>query len=186
MAAAVAEHGYQAVTISHITRKAQVSRRVFYEHFQSTDELFLAAFDVVVTHLRRLIEEAIAEVDDWPHRIVAGLRALLAFLDSEPELARLCLVDSITAGPVVARRFRDTLNSFAPLLRAGRDERDNPRPLPDSTEESLLGALASMLSRSIAFGGGTELHALLPDLVEFVLMPYLGPEEAHRLATESA
>lgn len=186
MAAAVAEHGYQAVTITHITSAARVSRRVFYEHFDSTEELFLAAFEVVITHLRQLIEEAIADIEDWPHRVVAGLRALLGFLDAEPDLARLCLVDSITAGPAVSKHFRDTLNGFAPLLEAGRVERDNPRPLPDSTEESLLGALASMLSRSIAFGDATKLPQLLPDLVEFVLMPYLGPEEAHRLAAEAS
>lgn len=186
LAEAVAERGYNAVTITQIAKAARVSKRAFYEHFESKEECFLAAFEIVVAHLRDLIEAEIAPIPDWPHRVAAALRALLDFLAEDPDLARLCLVDSVTAGPAVSERFRENVNGFVPLLLPGREERDNPRPLPDSTEESLIGALVSMLSRSLAFGDVAALPGLLPDFVEFVLMPYLGPEEAHRLAQESA
>lgn len=186
LAEAVAERGYNAVTIAQIAKSARVSKRAFYEHFESKEECFLAAFEIVVAHLRDLIEAAIEPIPDWPHRVVAGLRALLDFLAEDPQLARLFLVDSVTAGPAVAERFREKIEVFVPLLQPGRAERDNPRPLPDSTEESLIGALISMLSRSLAFGDAAALPDLLPDFIEFVLMPYLGPAEAHRLAQEAA
>jgi AcrR family transcriptional regulator len=187
LAQAVSEHGYNAVTITHITKAARVSRRVFYQHFEGKEECFLAAFDIVLAHIHELIEEAVAEVPDWPHGVVVGLRAFLEFLDDEPELARLGMVDSITAGPAIAERFRDAIDGFVPWLKMGRSERSSSqRPLPDSAEESLLGALASMISRSIAFGAPQRLTDLLPDLAEFLLMPYVGPEEAHRLAAEAA
>jgi AcrR family transcriptional regulator len=186
LAEAVAERGYNAVTIAQIAKSAQVSKRAFYEHFESKEECFLAAFEIVVAHLRELIEAAIEPIPDWPHRVVAGLRALLDFLAEDPQLARLFLVDSVTAGPAVAERFREKIEVFVPLLQPGRAERDNPRSLPDSTEESLIGALVSMLSRSLAFGDAATLADLLPDFIEFVLMPYLGPAEAHRLAQEAA
>lgn len=185
LAEAVAEHGYNAVTIGHITKAAKVSRRAFYQQFESKDECFLAAFEVVVGHMGELIIEAVEPIPDWPHRIVAGLRALLGFLASDPALARLCLVDSLTAGPAIAGRFGEAIAGFRPLLEPGRAERRSPRPLPDSTEDSLIGALATLLSRSIASGEAERLPELLPDFVEFVLMPYLGPEEAHRLAREA-
>ncbi len=186
LAEAVAERGYNAVTITQIAKSARVSKRAFYEQFESKEECFLAAFEIVVFHLRELIEDEIEPIPDWPHRVVAGLRALLDFLAADPALARLCLVDSITAGPAVAERFREQIDVFVPLLQPGRAERDNPRPLPDSTEETLIGALISMLSRSLAFGNPASASELLPDFVEFVLMPYLGPTEAHRLAEESS
>lgn len=186
LAEAVTERGYNAVTIAQIAKSARVSKRAFYEHFESKEECFLAAFEIVVSHLRELIEAAIEPIPDWPHRVVAGLRALLEFLAEDPQLARLFLVDSVTAGPAVAERFREKIDTFVPLLQPGRAERDNPRPLPDSTEESLIGALVSVLSRSLAFGDAAALPDLLPDFIEFVLMPYLGPEEAHRLAQEAA
>lgn len=186
LAEAVAERGYHAVTITQIAKAAHVSKRAFYENFESKEECFLAAFEIVVSHLRAVIEEEIEPIPDWPHRVVAGLRALLAFLGENPDLARLCLVDSVTAGPAVGERFREQINGFVPLLKPGRAERDNPRPLPDSTEESLIGALVSMLSRSLAFGDPDSLPELLPDFVEFVLMPYVGPADAHRLAQAAA
>ena len=72
LATAVAEHGYQAVTITHITKEAKVSRRVFYENFEGKEECFLAAFEVVVGHIRELAGEAVAPVEDWPHRAIAA------------------------------------------------------------------------------------------------------------------
>ena len=57
--------------------------------------------------------------------------------------------------------------------------------LPESTEDSLLGGLVVLTSRSILAGDG-PLPELLPDLVEFVLAPYLGPERAKALAREAA
>jgi len=38
LAVAVAENGYAGTTIAHITRHAAVSRRTFYEHFDSADD----------------------------------------------------------------------------------------------------------------------------------------------------
>lgn len=185
-AAAVAEVGYNAVTIGHVTRAARVSRRAFYEHFDGKEACFLAAFDIVVDHLGGLIRSAADPEPDWPHRVVAGLRAALQFFAFEPDLARLCLVESVNAGPAVATRFQAAVSAGANALAQGRSERSQPRPLPDSTEESLVGALVSMAGRSVAFGKPEGLVDLLPDFVEFVLMPYFGPEDAHRLALESS
>jgi len=183
---AVAKLGYNAVTISHITKEARVSRRAFYQHFDSKEACFLAAFDVVVGHLGELVRAAAEPAPDWPHRVVAGLRSGLEFFDAEPALARLCLVESVNAGPMAAERFQEVLGDIASLLAEGRSERVNPRPLPASTEESLVGALVSMTSRCIASGKPERLVDLLSDFAEFVLTPYLGPEEAHRLAAAAS
>jgi AcrR family transcriptional regulator len=186
LATAVAEHGYGAVTITHITNEAKVSRRVFYANFEGKEECFLAAFEVVVDHIRELAIEAVAPIPDWPHRAIAATRAVLAFLASEPDLARLCLVESNGAGPAVAARFRDAVHEVVPFLERGREERPRDRPLPDTTEESALGALVSVLSRKVAAGEAARLQELLPDCAEFVLSPYLGPDEATRLARQLA
>ena len=103
LAEAVVSQGYAKVTITDITRLAAVSRRTFYEHFESKEACFLAAFEIVIEHVHRLLEEAIAPIADWPHQILAGLRALLGFFDSEPDLAHLCLVDALTACPTRPR-----------------------------------------------------------------------------------
>jgi AcrR family transcriptional regulator len=182
LATAVAEHGYRAVTITHITKEARVSRRVFYENFESKEECFLTAFEVVVGHVRALAEEAAPPVEGWPRQAIAAARAVLAFFAEEPDLARLCLVESQAAGPAVAARFHEAVGEVVPYLEQGRAERESERELPPTTEESTIGALVMLTSRKVAAGEAEQLEELLPDLSEFILAPYLGAGEAIRLA----
>jgi AcrR family transcriptional regulator len=185
LATTVAARGYGAATITDITREAQVSRRVFYANFEGKEECFLAAFEVVAEHIRELAAEAVAGVEDWPHRAIAASRALLSFFASEPDLARLCLVGSQSAGPAVAARFHEAVHEAVPYLRLGRAERERGRDLPETTEESTTGALVLLASRKVAAGEAAQLMDLLPDFAEFVLSPYLGAEEAGRLAGQA-
>jgi AcrR family transcriptional regulator len=181
-AQAVVEHGYHSVTITHITKAASVSRRAFYQQFQGKEDCFLAAFDVVVEYARTLVLEAIEPIEDWPQRVIVAMRVILRFFSSEPDLAHLCFVDSLSAGEVVANRFRETVQSVGPLLQPGRRQRPGKRSLPASTEDSLVGAVASLISRKIVAGEAELLEDLTPSVVEFLLTPYLGSERAYSLA----
>jgi AcrR family transcriptional regulator len=185
IAQAVAQNGYKAATITQIVKAASVSSRAFYENFDSKEECFLAAFDAVAGHLEELLAEAVRRRQDWPHRVVAALRAALEFFAAEPDLARLCLVEPVTATPVIAARFREAVVGCTPYLQLGRDERPQGKDLPESTEDSLLGGLIALVSRSI-LAASEPLEDLLPDLVEFVLAPYLGFAAAKELAREAA
>jgi AcrR family transcriptional regulator len=185
LAAAVAEKGYAAVTLTDIVRHAKVSRRVFYANFESKEQCFLAAFEVVVAHLHELVAEAVEGIPDWPQRAIAAARAVLAFLASEADLARLCLVESRGAGAAVTARFNEAVGEIAPALRQGRAERPEGERLPDSTEDSTIGSLVSLVHRKVAAGEADQLEALLPDCAELTLLPYLGPAEAARLAREA-
>jgi AcrR family transcriptional regulator len=186
LATAVAAKGYRAVTITDITKAARVSRRVFYENFEGKDECFLAAFEVVVGYLRELAEEAVASVDDWPEQAIGAARAVLLFFAAEPDLARLCLVESQAAGPVVSARFHEAVHEVIPYLKQGRGLRESDRELPPTTEESILGALVLLAGRKVAGGEAAQLEELLPDFVEFILAPYLGAEAAGRSADSQA
>jgi AcrR family transcriptional regulator len=185
LAEAVAEKGYAAVTLSDIVKHAKVSRRVFYANFESKEQCFLAAFEVVLSHLHELVAEAVAGVEDWPRQAIAATRATLTFLSSEPDLARLCLVESRSGGPAVTARFNEAVAEMAPLLRRGRAERPEGARLPASTEDSTIGSLVSLAHRKVAAGEAEQLEELFPDCAELVLLPYLGPAEAARLVGES-
>jgi AcrR family transcriptional regulator len=182
LAAAVAERGHVAVTITDITKQARVSRRVFYENFEGKEECFLAAFDVVAGHVQELARGSGAGAPDWPHRAIAAARAVLSFLAAEPDLARLCLVESQAAGPAVAARCHEAVHAAIPYLERGRAERPAARDLPPTTEESTIGALTMLASRKVAADEAAQLEELLPDFVQFILAPYLGAEDASRLA----
>lgn len=183
---AVAEHGYAGTTIAHVTRAAAVSRRTFYEHFESKDECFVAAYETVMGELRERISGAFEEADDWPHAIRAGIDAMLGFLATEPNLARLCMVEALVAGPVVVERYDAAIQSFVPYFREGREGQPPEvlARLSSTTEEALVGGMMSLISRRIIAGKAAELEELLPDLVEFTLTPYLGVGAAAKIARE--
>jgi AcrR family transcriptional regulator len=186
LAEAIAENGYAGTTIAHITRHAAVSRRTFYEHFSSKDECFVAAYDTVMEELRGRVGQAFEEEADWPHAVKAGIGAMLGFLAAEPNLARLCMVEALVAGPVVVERYDSAIQSFVPYFQTGREGRSPEvlSRLSPTTEEALVGGMMSLISRRIIAGKTTELESLLPDLVEFTLTPYLGSDEAAQVARE--
>jgi AcrR family transcriptional regulator len=178
----VLERGYDAASVTELVRVASVSSRDFYRHFDSAEACFLAAYDAVLGHFRRSLDAAAAPCTDWPERVVAALRAALRFAAGRPDLARFCLIEPVAATPAIALRHRDAVLAFAPLLATGRDYAPAARRLPPSTEESLLGGLIGATSRPLLEGDPAALPDLLPDLVEFVLSPYLGAERAGRIA----
>jgi len=187
IAEAIAENGYSGTTIAHITSHAAVSRRTFYEHFSSKDECFVAAYDTVMAELRERVGRAFREQSEWPHAVRAGIAAMLAFLVAEPNLARLCMVEALVAGPVVVERYDSAIQSFVPYFQDGREGRSPEvlARLSPTTEEALVGGMMSLISRRIIAGRTAELESLLPDLVEFTLTPYLGSDEAAAVAREA-
>jgi AcrR family transcriptional regulator len=182
MAEAVADRGYRATTITELTKSASVSSRDFYGLFESKEDCFLATFDAVVGHLEVLVRAAAANEDGWAQQVIAALRAALGFFAAEPDLARLCLLDSASATPTIAARFREAVLSCAPGLARGREELEDPDSLPPETEGTIAGGAVSLATRSLLTGRAEDLPALLPDLTEFVLGSYLGSDRASALA----
>jgi AcrR family transcriptional regulator len=180
----VAARGYRATTITGIVKSASVSTRDFYEHFDGKEECFLAAFEAVRDHLEEVVLVAVASQPEWPDQVIAALRAVLEFLAAEPDLARLCLVEPVSATPTIAIRFREAVLACARALESGRGQSADGSSLPPSTEDSLLGGAVSLASRSILAGETEQLPALLPDLAEFTLGPFLGANTAQEQAAE--
>ncbi|HET7052756.1 MAG TPA: TetR/AcrR family transcriptional regulator [Solirubrobacterales bacterium] len=180
----VAERGYHATTVANITKAASVSRRTFYEHFADKEACFLAAYEMVAEHIATSMRTAAEAFDEWPQKVRAALATMLRFLAGEPELARLCMIEPIAAGSEIAARHRASMQGLVEILKAGRPEHGGEHPLPGATEEALVGGIVSLIIREISAGRTEQLESLLPDLVELTLGPYVGAEEAERLARQ--
>jgi AcrR family transcriptional regulator len=180
----VAERGYNATTVANITKAASVSRRTFYEHFADKEACFLAAYEMVADHIRTSMQVAAEAFEEWPQKVRAALGTMLSFLAGEPELARVCMIEPIAAGGEIAAKHRASMQGFVEILKAGRPEHSGERPLPEATEATLVGGIVSLIVREINAGRAGQLEQLLPDLVELTLGPYLGGEEASRLARQ--
>ena len=137
---------------------------------------------MVTEHLLSSMKAAAASYQEWPQKVRATLSTLLSFLAAEPELARLCMIEPIAAGGEIAARYRASLQGLVEILKAGHPEPASGRPLPDATEETLVGGIVSLIVREISAGRADQLEKLLPDVVELTLSPFIGAEEAARIA----
>ncbi|HEU4906349.1 MAG TPA: TetR/AcrR family transcriptional regulator, partial [Solirubrobacterales bacterium] len=156
--------------------------RTFYEHFADKEACFLAAYEMVAEHIAASMRAAAESFEDWPQQVRAALATMLRFLAGEPELARLCMIEPVAAGGEIAARHRASMQSLVEILKRGRPDGGDRRPLPEATEETLVGGIVSLVVREISAGRTEQLESLLPDLVELTLAPYVGPEQAEKLA----
>lgn len=180
---AVGEHGYDATTIARITAAARISRRTFYEYFEGKEDCFLAAYAMVDAHVRGSVLAAPGASEPWPQRVRARLAALLDVLARDPPVARFYLVEPLAAGGEIAARYRDAMQLLAETLRP---EPEPPGHDVEVRDQALIGGVATLIVRRLNAGAAERLPELLPDLVELVLAPYLGRQEAQRLAGAAA
>jgi AcrR family transcriptional regulator len=167
-----AEQGYEATKIADIVRRAAVARKTLYDNFDGKEDLFLSALNAAQTEMRVVVEEACEHTDGATEgRIVAGLEALLDFVAAHPAASRMVMVEAISATPSSARLYDAGMRDFVDILRRGAPERED---LPETTEESLVGGVAWILQLQIRRGEAEQAAALLPELSQFVLSPYLG------------
>ncbi|NUP50789.1 MAG: helix-turn-helix transcriptional regulator [Catenulispora sp.] len=209
----VAEHGYANASVSDICRASGVTRPAFYEHFESKQGAFLAAYrhgtEVLFAMLRSAFEEAQAEIEaeaeagaeaeaepvsadrDGPRCLAAWARTttrvlavLLDVLSSVPAFATAAIVEIDAVGPAGRRARNELLRDFEAFFAPA------PATPPEADRPELIGCVVAgaygTLYRYIAEGRVAELPDLLPTLVYFVVAPFAGPQTAARAASEAA
>lgn len=175
MAELTAEQGYEATKIADIVRRAGVARKTLYDNFDGKEEVFLGAFDSAVDEVAGEIEEACAAAgEEWVDQLSAGLRVFLGYVAENPAIARMCLVEAMSATPASAARYDAALERLVELMR-GQAPTDSG--LPETTEETLVGGVAWILHQQIRRGETERALDLTPELLDFLLSPYLGVEK---------
>lgn len=173
-----AEQGYEATKIADIVRRAGVARKTLYDNFEGKEEVFLAAFDSAVDEAMRRVEESCAGVEGgWEERVQAGLAAFLEYVAEQPALARMCMIEALSATPAATQRYEDAMQRFVALTRRNVPHDDR---LPETIEETLVGGVAWIVYQQIRRHEAEKAPDLLPELSEFMLAPWLADSEKWR------
>jgi AcrR family transcriptional regulator len=171
LAELTAEQGYEATKISDIVSRAGVARKTLYDNFEGKEEVFLAAFDSARDEVMRRVEEGGADADgNWQERVEGGLAAFLGFVAEQPTLARMCMIEALSATPATTRRYEDALEAFVELTRRALPQDDR---LPGTIAETVVGGVAWIVYQQIRRGEAARAEDLLPELTEFMTAPYL-------------
>jgi AcrR family transcriptional regulator len=178
-AGAIDELGYTRTTIGHITGRSRISRRTFYDLFANREECLAAVLDDMVRLVG--VDLAAAGLDGlgWRERVRTGLWTILSFLEREPVLARVCVVQALQAGPLVLERREAILAQLAGVVDEGRLEGACGRECSPLTAEGLVGAAFAIVHARL-YRGDEDLTGLLGELMGLIVLPYLGPVVARR------
>lgn len=164
LASCVAEKGYASTTIADIVAVARVSKRTFYEHFDSKEDCLLALYEHVTGRLMEIVRSSGNAGQRFPKQIADGTAAFLSALDSMPEFTRTLLVEMQGAGERAFRMRQETLRGFArtivEMVEAGRAANPDLKPLS--------------MARALAIVGG--INELLLQAID----PYVGPSKMDR------
>ncbi len=176
----VEELGYARTTVGHITRRARVSRRTFYEQFSNREECLAAVLEDVVGMVAG--ELAAAELGGlaWRERVRLGLWAILSFFDREPALARVCVLQALRGGPEVLECREEVLARLTVVVDEGRLESVRAGECTALTAEGVVGAAFAIVHGRLLRGDRGSLRGLHGELVGMIVLPYLGVAAARR------
>ncbi len=182
-AEAVEEVGYARLTVAQVIARARVSRKTFYDLFEDREDCFLAVFDQAVEQISALVGDAYVREDGWRDGLRAGVLAMLRFMDDEPGLARVCVVEALGAGPRVLKRRTQVLAQLREVVDQGRSSAGArvaraTEESPEVTAEGVIGAVFAVLHSRLLVRNREPFTALLGPLMSMIVLPYLGARAA--------
>jgi AcrR family transcriptional regulator/DNA-binding MarR family transcriptional regulator len=177
---AVDELGYPHTTVAHITARARVSRRTFYDLFDDREDCLLAALQSVVEMVGEELAGANLGGLSWRERMRGGLWAMLSFFEHEPAFARVCVVQALRGGPRVLERRERVLAELTRVVDEGRLESSKSGACPPVTAEGLVGAAFAVVYGRLLRGDSEPLTGLFGELMGMIVLPYRGPAAARR------
>jgi len=183
----LAERGVRGTTVALVTERAHVLRSTFRRIFGGVEDCIVAALDLALRRGELLVDRAFAEAHSWREGMRASLLSALGFLDEEPQLARVVMVEALAGGPKalihrkhVAEAFRERVVSHV------QDEISREWPL---ASQALFDSVLGRIHGHLAMREQGPLVAQLGPLMANLLAPFAGErelDEEMRLADELA
>ena len=112
----VSEQGIGAATVGDILEAAGVSRRTFYQHFRSKDDVLLALYIEVADDLVSVVEGGAAAAEHPVARLHAAIDAYLDFQEAGGELLSLLQAEAIRPDSLLASYREATLDRLTGFM----------------------------------------------------------------------
>ncbi len=177
-AADIAAHdGYARLTPPRIVARAGVSEQAFASNYDSAEQCFLEAIDLVGLEVITSAAAASRTAGDGPAGAYRGISALIGYVAEDSVLRGLILVDaSAESLAPVAYRER-ALGRFTDLLATRLPHAQRP---PSVVAQATVGGVWGIIRHYVAGDAAHLLPELAGQTAYVALAPVLGPEEAVR------
>jgi AcrR family transcriptional regulator len=162
--------GCLELTSGQIARRAGVREEAFSELFDTVDDCFFAALELLSAQALACALREARGAPDWPSAVQRVTGALLCRVAEDPVLAHMAFIEMLTGGPATSRRAC-LMGRFAELLVRHAPARQQPSPL---TAEAIVGAVWGIVHDRVSRGAARTLPALAGHVAYIVLAPSMG------------
>lgn len=125
---------------------------------------------------------ACAARDEWPAQVAAGLNAGVDFVIDNSALAEAWVAE-MSPNIVYSAQYEPMIERLAGLIRFRAPVEAR---LPASTDEALVAGIVGLVGDHVRLGRLDRLAQLKPELVQLLLLPYLGFLASREWANRSA
>jgi AcrR family transcriptional regulator len=165
MSLAVAAKGYGGSTIADIVREASVSRRTFYEHFQTKADCLIALYEAASHNALKVLRAAIDPRRDWQVQVEQAMAAYLGCLAQNPVLMRTLFVEILglgASGLAARRRANQEIADFMlEVINAGQGRKKGFNLLSEDMATAVVGGINELVLQAIERGKVGDLHELV-------------------------
>jgi TetR/AcrR family transcriptional regulator len=171
--------GYGNLTPMRIVDEAGISIDTFFNLFEDMETCFLAALENLREEVRTTVSDpGLGSCEEWSAAVRRALDRLLRYFAARPAYAQTIATGVFAMGQRAVDLRTELAREVAASLTAGA----SGPPLTDLAQEGIEGAIWHTIYLQTASRGAGSLPELSGYLAYVVLAPFLGAEEAARIA----
>lgn len=153
LAQVLATRSYHDLTIADVVAAARVSKRTFYEQFDSKEDCLLALCEAVSADTLQFIASNFNPALEWEAQLDKVVRAYLARLQTRPALIRALFIELLAIGArglqvrrEIGRRFADFLCMQVELVKLQRPAKHSLDP---AVAMAIVGGINDLILQAI-------------------------------------
>jgi AcrR family transcriptional regulator len=175
------ERGYAETTVDEVIARSGVSAEVFEELFPDKEQCAKAAVDAILAEVMVVVSANYSADRAQRDSYLLAIVAILELLAARPGFAYISFICARQMGPSSLGEGLETgARLLSAMLERLRDEGEGAGPA--AAARGALGGAEAVVRREIVAGRIDQLPRHLPDFVYAATVPFLGQEEALRLA----
>lgn len=111
------DHGFAATTIDAVCAEACLTKRYFYEAFESREALLTASYQTATQDfLGHILKDTTPQLKDAKQLVRTGLESTFGFVKANPHKARLIMVEAMAVRGHLGNVYGDRYDDFVGLL----------------------------------------------------------------------
>lgn len=178
----MAEQGYSETTVADVVERAEVDEEVFHSLFGDKASCAVAAENAILSEVVAAVSSSYQADRPELDSVLLGVKAILELMARKPSYAFFGYVGARQMSPPPVFEIYDTGQKVLVAMLERGWEYSQLEIQPGRAALGALGGAEAIIRREVIAGRAEGLPRLLPDLTYAATVPFLGQEEALRLA----